>query len=674
MVKRKNKPRAKTHPKAKRPPPQHIRQRFGPASNSNHSPFARPHGYTLADEARNTASNRRGFRGRDARLRHQPVLFISSGFMDPLKDFEIPRQSDPTVQEEVVISRYDKSNSLVSNAVKPEVPSIELPTIDHVTQSKPAELQDEHPAAQSDVDSDSSEEIILFKGRDAARQQQKFSPSRPTSSMIENASAAAPQEVTSDFRVVREITGVTISSGPGSQIDELDFIYPKPDRSQSTSSRRHRPNKNSDEDDEEAAIIADYIANTQNDFDDDEDDDLDDVAHPGLGSYSFSILRDLGGTNTDAFSSDPASEGDSEDDIDDDEEDEDRKRQLESEDERLAHLLAKQEELGLGGNDVMLFDGADANEGWTAVTSMPRRKTKRGSKKSRMFQGGGRFPNATKVAEAFDELDLMDMQSSRLLRSKKGPISFGLSDSELEDALNNAIKKDRLKKADKKKAREELRSQGLLGKNVNPHDLRVKYQGGMSLDDLADEIEVFMLSTREQCVIPEYELLNLQANPVRLILPPFDKGARKIVHTIANIFNIKSKSTGTGSSRYPVLYRSKATLPYDQDLFEQAFSRVRRTWFPRVDVDEKVVNAARVLKRAEPRAGKSKAGRSSLILREGDIVGQHASEIGIENKGRAMLEKMGWSKGMSLGTVETQGIIVPLTHVIKKTKAGLGDI
>lgn len=165
-----------------------------------------------------------------------------------------------------------------------------------------------------------------------------------------------------------------------------------------------------------------------------------------------------------------------------------------------------------------------------------------------------------------------------------------------------------------------------------------------------------------------------QTNNIRLILPPFDKGARKIVHSIASTLKIKSKSAGEGVSRFPILYRSKATLPYDENRFEQTFGRVRRTWFPRVDVDEKVVNQSRILQRTEARTGKTRAGKFSLVLREGDVVGQHASEIGVENKGRAMLEKMGWSKGMSLGTVETQGIIVPLMHVIKKTKAGLGDI
>lgn len=231
------------------------------------------------------------------------------------------------------------------------------------------------------------------------------------------------------------------------------------------------------------------------DGDDDDEKNEDVVGRPGLGFHSFSILRDLGGTDSAAIPSQPSSGDESGDEMDDeDEEDIDAQRRLESKDEHLAQLIATQEELGLCNDDVMLFDG------WIPAPYAPRRKKKDVSKKSRMFQGGSQFPSATRMAEAFDELDLMDVQNSRLQRSKMGPISFGLSDSELEDALNNAIKKDRLKKADKKAAREKVRSESLLGKNVNPYDLRVKYRGGMSLDDLADELETFMLSTREQCV------------------------------------------------------------------------------------------------------------------------------------------------------------------------------
>jgi len=37
-----------------------------------------------------------------------------------------------------------------------------------------------------------------------------------------------------------------------------------------------------------------------------------------------------------------------------------------------------------------------------------------------------------------------------------------------------------------------------------------------------------------------------------------------------------------------------------------------------------------------------------------------------------MLEKMGWSTGTGLGAVNNQGILQPVSHVVKTTKAGLG--
>ncbi|KAI0436408.1 hypothetical protein F4803DRAFT_542330 [Xylaria telfairii] len=642
MPRKKSNPKAKIHQRAKGPPPQHIRQSFGSASTRDNSPFAHPHGYTLAEEARNTASNRRGFRVRDARLRYQPVTFISAGFMDPLNDFEVLEQTGPLMQTKTAAVPSPGA----AGDLAPGFPSLadsrpQSSGVNRTAQHDP-NRGDEIPYDKSNVGSDSSEEVILFKGRNAGRQQQQSPSPKPVVGGNDSTDATLPCEINLELRFAKESTDVTFKSKSSSKVDEADFISLNTNHPRRPSSHRPRSNLNWDEDDEKAAVIADYIANMQGDDDDDNDENEDVVGRPGLGSHSFSILRDLGGTDSDAIPSQPSSGDESGDELDDEDE--------EDVDEHLTQLLVKQEELGIFNDDVVLFDG------WLPAPCTPRRKKKGVSKKSKMFQAGSQFPSATRMAEAFDELDLMDVQNSRLQRSKKGPISFDLSDSELEDALNIAIKKDRLKKADKRAAREKLRSEGLLGKNVNPHDLRVKYRGGMSLDDLADELEEFMLSTREQ-----------------LILPPFDKGARKIVHTIANAFNIKSKSAGAGTGRYPVLYRVRATVPYNATMFEQAFSRVRRTWFPRVDVDEKIVQQSRILKQTEARTGKSRTGKSSIILREGDIVGQHASEIGIENKGRAMLEKMGWTKGMSLGTVETHGIIVPLTHVIKKTKAGLGD-
>jgi len=46
--------------------------------------------------------------------------------------------------------------------------------------------------------------------------------------------------------------------------------------------------------------------------------------------------------------------------------------------------------------------------------------------------------------------------------------------------------------------------------------------------------------------------------------------------------------------------------------------------------------------------------------------------LGQENKGRNMLEKMGWSTGTALGPLNNKGIMHPVTHVVKNSKAGLG--
>ena len=56
--------------------------------------------------------------------------------------------------------------------------------------------------------------------------------------------------------------------------------------------------------------------------------------------------------------------------------------------------------------------------------------------------------------------------------------------------------------------------------------------------------------------------------------------------------------------------------------------------------------------------------------KDGDRVGESAPEIGVMNKGRKLLEKMGWKKGMGLGTGDG-GITSPYMPKIRLTKAGL---
>jgi hypothetical protein len=152
-----------------------------------------------------------------------------------------------------------------------------------------------------------------------------------------------------------------------------------------------------------------------------------------------------------------------------------------------------------------------------------------------------------------------------------------------------------------------------------------------------------------------------------LALPPMDKADRKVVHELANAFNLKSKSAGNGNKRFPILYRTLRTAAYNERIFDAVESRLTRRFMPRMDVKGK--GSASVPKKSARGGGFSGA---SVTYRDGDIVGGSAPELGTENKGRAMLEKMGWSSGTALGALNNKGILEPVTHVVKTSKAGLG--
>lgn len=157
----------------------------------------------------------------------------------------------------------------------------------------------------------------------------------------------------------------------------------------------------------------------------------------------------------------------------------------------------------------------------------------------------------------------------------------------------------------------------------------------------------------------------------RMSFPPFDKHARQLLHTVASHLKIKSQSSGSGESRYIVLYRTGRTLPYNERTLEMTVNRtIKRPHFQRVDVGKDVADQYLAARKNTS----IKRGFNAISYREGEVVGQHANELASDNKGRLLLEKMGWSKGMALGTENNQGIMVPIGHVVKKTKAGLGDI
>lgn len=149
-----------------------------------------------------------------------------------------------------------------------------------------------------------------------------------------------------------------------------------------------------------------------------------------------------------------------------------------------------------------------------------------------------------------------------------------------------------------------------------------------------------------------------------------DKKDRKSVHDIANVFKLKSKSVGGGNSRFPILYKTSRTIKYNEETnFKVEAQLSRKHFFPNMDKRRKVGSVA--CKRAA--RGHSGGGAGAAVsYRDGEIVGGSAPELGTENRGRAMLEKMGWSTGTALGALNNKGIMQPVVHVVKTTKAGLG--
>lgn len=148
-----------------------------------------------------------------------------------------------------------------------------------------------------------------------------------------------------------------------------------------------------------------------------------------------------------------------------------------------------------------------------------------------------------------------------------------------------------------------------------------------------------------------------------------DKADRKVVHELANAFKLKSKSHGDGNKRFPILIRTSKTSAYVERTFVDVEERLTRRYLPRMDASGKRTGAAG---RRSGRGGAGGFNSAAVSYRDGDIVGGSAPELGIENKGRAMLEKMGWSSGTALGALNNKGILQPVSHVVKTSKAGLG--
>ncbi|KAL3952351.1 G-patch domain-containing protein [Purpureocillium lilacinum] len=611
----------------------------------------------MADEARQTSQHDHSTWSSNSRLRSQPVLFRSAGLSEPLKNDDLDQHgSDPaSTQAGPPIERRAKSPD--SGAEKDTVMGPD--ELEHAVQrsrngadaadtgedalffydlagertavatSKPAiPIPERHRSPCSS----SGDEIILFRGRARTRPHQVVVQPSPSQAATEQQSTAA------NSHEPREgITSVQTDKGNA----QLQLTTGRHRRARSGRRGGRRPGHGSEED----AFLADYIANMR-----ESGEIVDALHHYGHNS------RDLGGTESDSSNqseqnmpqarSNKRSNGRSALTSDGDAAHEEPARR------GFRHELA--------GSANNRSDDSDAEVDDVTLAKLIAGQSL--SSVSDVDDGGVCPPESDSTASASDkgpaaaqgktaDFDYMDWErpSLRPRRGKKAraPATFDVSDSELEQQLQVAWKNDRHKKKQRKQQREELRALGLLGQNPAPGDLRLKYPVGMSMQDVGAEFRVFLMGTDES-----------------RNFPPMDLHARKIIHELANQFKINSKSTGKADQRRTTLYRTVRTLSYNESKFEQALSRIHRRYLPRLDVKGK-------RKPGNPSATGG-SGHAATSYRDGEVVGAAAPELGTSNRGRAMLEKMGWSSGTALGATHNKGILQPVTQTMKRTKAGLG--
>ncbi|EFY93634.1 hypothetical protein MAC_00125 [Metarhizium acridum CQMa 102] len=601
---------------------------------------------TLVEEARQTSLHDHGLWNEHAQLRKNPVHFVSAGRTDPLKDYPTKAKSSESnssdketmlklsletqngmrssdlILDDSPTQKCDKFNEKGSQTFYFDITGDKTPKRSHCSQA----VVSNRP---SYPDSTSSEEVILFRGR-REWEGQGFKAQELLREQAVHHTTESPHQALS-----------------------ADEYYLSTDLQSSRSRKRgkrmgQKQDETSDED-----IVADYINNMR-------DSGELDCLFDKIGGNQ----RELGAHDTEVVFS--CSDSDVKHNRPQDtnrttgnQAPQHGRRYCKSTEGTLRHTEDPEDEDAL----VELIAAQDlssssdvAAETQTPEPNFPHTR-----------------PSRSYGANKQEEFDFMDWSTAHI-RSKKGKgyrsqVPFNNDDSDLEVQLQVAWKNDRMRKKERKRQREELRSLGMLRRNAKPDDLRTKYPSGMSIEQVGEEIERFLRSGDEvydSLARTSYYGNKVNTNSIftsRLSFPPMDLHARKLIHELASKFNIKSKSTGKADQRRPTLYRTVRTLSYAELPFQYALGQIQRRFLPRLDNKGK--------RNSKPSATRCQ-NHGAASYHEGEVVGASAPELGVDNRGRAMLERMGWSRGTALGAIDNQGILQPVTQTMKKSKAGLG--
>ena len=220
-------------------------------------------------------------------------------------------------------------------------------------------------------------------------------------------------------------------------------------------------------------------------------------------------------------------------------------------------------------------------------------------------------------------------------------------DGETILTLQDKLQRRTLQKAKKKRTKEDFISE----ENKNSKDLFKKYPFGLHVQNIKDEFELFLSYSSDS-----------------LSFPPLDPHGNKTVTKFANHYNMKTKKSGRGNKQHIIIQKTKKTRwgTPNYNLISQLLKQ--RPIFMRTDVSR--ISETQVSGRViRERFNITKA---KFHVKEGEIVGEDAPEIGKDNIGRRLLEKLGWSSGEGLGAHGNKGISEPVLAVVKKNKTGLG--
>jgi hypothetical protein len=472
-------------------------------------------GFTLADEALQTSRQDHSSWAANSILRSKPVKFISAGTSEPLK--ALSNLSKPADVQKLPSSSSQEGNRLsdvgtLDVIVGPVPLSSEVHSKDELLSGEELrrDLDVSHgpetrsedcgfffdlgtkaqrsvspksplylPARSLSPCSSSSDEVILFKGRDAPKREDLTTGLTFSQSHITTQSSKDERKFTSMAKVSRQSAEVNRPA-------------------------RERFGKLLDQNDSgNDALVADYIENMR------ENGEID-----GLLLSDTRNMRDLGGSE----SMSTRSHSDKDDFKDENQGDmgvrsENRSQEKqgqeastlpgnldidvslegkcnnsdmyrsegELDDETLARLIAGQD-LGPDNDydpdDIVSSDSDDSLSFSKQTTTRP-------------------YPNV-------DEFDYMDWNRASLHRKKgkaaRAKFAFSVSDSELEQTLQVAWNHDRMRKAQRKQQREELRALGQLGRGSEKPDLKVKYSTGMNMQQVAEEFKAFLLGNEDRFV------------------------------------------------------------------------------------------------------------------------------------------------------------------------------